>query len=39
MIFASKTLINKGWSGDKKYKVTTADGKTYLYRVSPAEQY
>ena len=39
MVFASKELINKGWSGDLKYKVTTADGKTYLYRVSPAEQY
>lgn len=39
MVFASKELINKGWSGDLKYKVTAADGKTYLYRVSPAEQY
>lgn len=39
MVFASKTLIDKGWSGDKKYKVTTADGVVYLYRVSPAEQY
>ncbi len=39
MVFVSKTLIDKGWSGDKKYKATTADGKSYLYRVSPAEQY
>ena len=39
MVFASKELINKGWSGDEKYKVTTADGNTYLYRVSPVEQY
>jgi aminoglycoside phosphotransferase (APT) family kinase protein len=39
MVFVSKELIDKGWSGDKKYKVTTADGKTYLYRVSPMEQY
>ena len=39
MVFVSKELIDKGWSGDKKYKVTTADGKSYLYRVSPSEQY
>ena len=30
MVFASKELIDKGWSGDKKYKVTTADGKTIM---------
>lgn len=39
MDFTAKELIEKGWSDDKKYKVTTSDGKTCLYRVSPAEQY
>ena len=34
MKFLSKTLIDKGWSGDKKYKAVAEDGKTYLYRVS-----
>lgn len=34
-----KEPITKGWSGDKKYCVTTADGTKYLLRVSPAEQY
>lgn len=31
--------INKGWSEDKKYRVTLADGTPYLLRVSSAEQY
>lgn len=39
MIFASKTSIDKGWSGDRKYKAVTSDGEIYLYRVSPIEQY
>lgn len=39
MHFMTKTEIKKGWSGDKKYCVTDADGKKYLFRVSPIEQY
>lgn len=31
--------IEKGWSGDKKYRIECADGNTYLLRVSPPEQY
>lgn len=31
--------INKGWSGDKKYRVTCEGGEVYLLRVSPAERY
>lgn len=34
-----KESIDKGWSGDKKFKVTTDDGMTYLLRVSPSERY
>ena len=37
--FASKEIINKGWSGDKKYCVTTDKGEKFLLRVSPIEQY
>lgn len=37
--FISKELIDKGWSGDKKYCVIDGDGKKYLLRVSPIEQY
>lgn len=37
--FESMTSITKGWSGDKKYCVTKADGKKYLLRISPAEQH
>ena len=37
--FTSKILITKGWSSDKKYCVTKADGTKYLLRVSPIEQY
>ncbi len=34
-----KELIEKGWSEDKKYCVTTSDGTRYLLRVSPIEKY
>ena len=34
----SRTLIDKGWSGDQKYCVTTDDGKKYLLRISPIER-
>ncbi len=37
--FISKEPITKGWSDDKKYCVTTADGTKYLLRISPPEQY
>ena len=35
MEFITKTLIEKGWSGDKKYCATTVDGKKYLLRITP----
>lgn len=31
--------INKGWSGDNKYRVTSEEGVDYLLRISPASQY
>lgn len=34
----SKTAITKGWSGDKKYCVTSGDGTKYLLRISSIEQ-
>ena len=37
--FTKKEPIAKGWSGDKKYCVTAADGMKYLLRVSPMKQY
>lgn len=33
-----KTPIDKGWSGDRKYHMTTADGAEYLLRISPPER-
>ena len=30
--------INKGWSGDKKYRIVTYDGRVYLLRISPIEK-
>ena len=30
--------VNKGWSGDQKYCVTTRDGKKYLLRVTAPER-
>ena len=36
--FVSAEPIDKGWSGDKKYRVQTADGRTLLLRLSPVEQ-
>lgn len=35
----SSKLIEKGWSGDKKYCVTDRDQTKYLLRISPIEQY
>ena len=34
MHFSNKILIEKGWSGDKKYMAETETGEKYLYRVS-----
>jgi len=34
----SRILIDKGWSCDKKYKVTTEDGTHYLLRITPFEK-
>ena len=34
----SRVPIDKGWSGDQKYCVTTADGTKYLLRISPMEK-
>lgn len=36
--FVAKEPINKGWSCDKKYCVTTADGTKYLLRITPREK-
>lgn len=33
--FSSAELIEKGWSGDRKYHVTEADGTEHLLRLSP----
>ena len=41
MIFeriTKKEPIEKGWSGDRKYRVSTADGHTLLLRISPPEK-
>ncbi len=32
-------MIDKGWSGDKKYRVDTADGASYLLRITPEESF
>lgn len=39
MEFVKKTLIDKGWSGDKKYMAVTSGGEKLLYRVSGKETY
>ena len=41
MIFqqiVSKALIDKGWSGDQKYRAVTSDGSVYLLRVASPER-
>lgn len=38
MEFIDKTPINKGWSSDRKYCITTADGTKYLLRITPEEK-
>jgi len=37
--FSKVEPVTKGWSEDKKYCVTKADGTRYLLRISPTEQY
>ena len=37
--FISRELIQKGWSGDKKYCAIDERGNKFLLRVSPVEQY
>jgi serine/threonine-protein kinase len=37
--FSKIEPIEKGWSEDKKYCVTTADGTKYLLRISPISRY
>ena len=37
--FIEKQAIQKGWSDDRKYRVTVANGTKYLLRISPIEQY
>lgn len=34
-----QTPIEKGWSGDRKYRAVTEDGNKYLLRVSPLDRY
>ena len=36
---AALTPLLKGWSGDKKYRVETADGERFLLRVAEKTQY
>ena len=38
MEFVVREPINKGWSVDKKYRVTDTTGKNYLLRISPMER-
>ena len=39
MKFLTKNLIYKGWSRDKKYRVTDENGNRYLFRVSDISEY
>ncbi len=34
----SRESVDKGWSGDRKYRALTADGKSYFLRISPLEK-
>ena len=36
--FIEKEPVDKGWSGDKKYRAADANGESYLLRVSPLDQ-
>ena len=39
MQFVTKEPINKGWSSDRKYRVTDENGTPYLLRISDISQY
>ena len=34
----SRQRVEKGWSGDQKYRITTVDGKNYLLRITAPER-
>ena len=34
----SREPVDKGWSGDKKYRVITEDGTVYLLRIAPLDR-
>ena len=36
--FVEKEPIQKGWSCDSKYRVTTPEGEAYLLRITPFEK-
>ncbi|MCQ2353860.1 MAG: phosphotransferase [Clostridia bacterium] len=38
MKFIKKEPLNKGWSTDSKYCITSDDGRKYLLRISPAKK-
>ena len=38
-VFTEQTLIDKGWSGDKKYRAVLPDGRVVLYRLSDPASY
>ena len=35
----SRTPVDRGWSGDRKFKAVTADGTAYFLRISPMRKY
>lgn len=35
----SRTPVDRGWSGDRKYKALTSDGTAYFLRISPMDKY
>ena len=37
--FVKSEPITTGWSEDKKYNVTAADGTKYLLRIAPISRY
>lgn len=39
LYFVQKEAVEKGWSGDKKYRVVDENGNAYLLRICAAEQY
>ena len=35
----SRPPVDKGWSGDRKYKAFSADGSCYFLRISPMSKF